>query len=82
MPDPLANPTETNPIVDLLSDLVDRVKDAIENQLLMRPYIETQGGPYQQSLTLNYEKKLHEAAVAAIETIVNHPAFQQPSAPS
>jgi hypothetical protein len=67
---------DSNPMVDFLAQLIKDVADTIESNLMMRPYIERQGGEYKQSLLIAYEKKLHEASVAVISAIVNHPSFQ------
>lgn len=66
-------------MVALLEDLVDRVADAIESKMQNELAIHQAGGPYESSLILVYRKRLHEAAVAAVETVVTYEAFRPSS---
>lgn len=70
----LAAPTT---IADLMAELIEEVAEAIEERIGYRNTIKTVGGPYAQSQSLVYERKLREAAVAAITTIVNKAELRQ-----
>lgn len=63
---------------ELIGELITDISDAIERELGMKAYIAAQGGPYEASLLINYEKKLASAAAAAISAIVLHPKLRPP----
>lgn len=69
-------PPSDNPMATIIQDLVDDVALAIEQKLGSLATIRAVGGPYVESLVIRQTTLLHEAAAAAIMTIVTHPKLR------
>ena len=63
----------------LLAELIADVAEGLEARLGYVRAIKTAGGPYMASLVIVAERKLNEAAVEAIQRIINNP-HMKPSA--
>jgi hypothetical protein len=69
----------TMPMASVIEELIESVANAIEERIGVLETIAKVGGPYESSQRITMERKLKEAAVAAIQTIVTHPSFQAPN---
>lgn len=67
-----------NPMVAVIKELIDDVALAIEQRLGSIAAIRQAGGLYVESLVIQQSRKLHEAAAAAIATVINHPKLKPP----
>ena len=82
-PAPIAEAdANANPMVAIIQGVIEDVAQGIENKLGYVGAVKRQGGPYEMSLTLTAERKLREAAAAAMEIIVTHPALQGMKSPN
>jgi hypothetical protein len=63
-------------VASALAELITLVAEAIDVPLHGRATIKAAGGPYETSNLLGYEKRLAEAAAAAIATIVEYAPLQ------
>lgn len=67
---------DANPMASVLAELIEKVAKVIDLRLGYTEGIKSAGGPYVTSLCLVAERKLTEAAVDAIQTIVNEPGLR------
>jgi hypothetical protein len=76
-PHPIA-PAEVaaNPMTAIIQAVIEDIAQGIENKLGIIAALEKQGGPYKTSLILRHENKLREAAAAALEIVISHPALR------
>ena len=82
-PAPIAEAdANTNPMVAIIQGVIEDIAQGIENKLGYVGAVKRQGGPYEMSLALTAERKLREAAAAAMEIIVTHPALQGMKSPT
>ena len=65
------------PMAEVIQNLLDKIEEAMEEQLGTMDNIRAVGGPYESSLLAVQKKKLSSAAAAVLATIVNDPAFRQ-----
>lgn len=68
-----------NPMTATIQAIIEDVAQAMENKLGYVGAVKTQGGPYATSLTLVAERRLRDAAAAAMEVIITHPALRPQS---
>lgn len=72
----MTNNTPPLGMAEILGEVIEDVAQAIEEQLGHMDSLTAQGGPYETSQKLTYQKKLREAAAAALATVVNHPKLR------
>jgi hypothetical protein len=77
----LSDMQEPNDMAPILAELIADVAEGLEARLGYVRAIKTAGGPYMASLVIVAERKLNEAAVEAIQRIINN-QHMKPPAPS
>lgn len=69
----------TNAVPDMsavIADMISDVAEAIEQRIGGRAAIRSNKSEYEASLLIAYDKRLHEAAVAAITVIITNPRLR------